>query len=252
LFLGTTRLGFYNFSKQVLGVFNNVVAGSLGAVAHPMFSGIQNDIDRVRKGFLSATFFSSLVAFPMFTGLALVSPKIVPLAFGARWLPVVPLVQLQCSLGLLTCIGTLQFGVITSQGKANWWFYYQLLQTVMTAFIIIIFARFGLVVMLSVIVIKGYVLWFIPVRNSLKLLSMKAMDYLLNFRTPVTGTLLMGLAVLAINSTLKAFTNMEMVLLDVLIGILVYGLTVVAVDASRIQALVALVVPKFKKSMKTT
>ena len=68
LFLGTTRLGFYNFSKQVLGVFNNVVAGSLGAVAHPMFSGIQNDVKRVRKGFLSATFFSSLVAFPCSSG----------------------------------------------------------------------------------------------------------------------------------------------------------------------------------------
>ena len=188
----------------------------------------------------------------MFIGLALVAPRIVPLAFGTRWLSVVPLVQLQCSWGLLTCIGTLQFGVITSQGKASWWFYYQLMQTIMTAAMIVIFARFGLVVMLSAIVIKGYILWFIPVKHSLNLLSMKGKDYLLNFRTPTTGTLCMALAVLAINLTLRDFTNTEVVVADVVLGILVYGLTVVAVDASRIQALVELIVPKFRKSTKTT
>ena len=251
LFLGTTQLGFYNFSKQILNVFNNVVAGSLGAVAHPMFSGIQNDIIRVRKGFLSATFFSSLVAFPMFIGLAVVAPRIVPIAFGERWLSAVPLVQLQCFVGLSTCIGTIQFGLITSQGKASWWFYYQLLQTITTALVIIIFARFGLLVMLWAIVIKGYVFWFIPGRSSLKLLSMSFKDYILNFRTPATAAVFMGFAILIINSVvLSSLTNIEVVLLNIVVGALIYGLIVFAMDARRIREFIALVAPKFKKPLK--
>jgi O-antigen/teichoic acid export membrane protein len=187
----------------------------------------------------------------MFIGLALIAPKIVPLAFGARWLSAVPLVQLQCGLGLTTCIGTLQFGVITSQGKANWWFYYQLLQTIMTALVIIIFARFGLAVMVLAIVLKTYAFWFIPIKNSLDLLSMRAKDYLLNFRTPATGSLLMGLSVSAANFLLKSFPNSETVLLDILIGMLTYCLTVIVLDASRIQALVTMITPKFNKFIKT-
>lgn len=251
LFLGATNLGFYNFSKMVLNVFNSVVAGSLGAVAHPMFSGIQNDRERVKKGFLSATFFSSLLAFPMFIGLALTMPKLVLVAFGPRWVPAVPLIQLLCLNGLTGCIGTLQSGLITSQGKANWWFYYQLLQTIGTALAIIVFARFGLVPMVLAIVIKVYVFWVIPARNSMTLLSMPAREYVSNFRTPAIGTLIMGLAVLAAGAALPDLKNFEILPLEIGLGILVYALTVLAVDAGRIQTIVHLVAPKFKKSVTT-
>jgi O-antigen/teichoic acid export membrane protein len=47
--LGTTQLGLYNFSKRVIAVLNGVVSGSLGSVAHPMFSGMQNDRERVGR-----------------------------------------------------------------------------------------------------------------------------------------------------------------------------------------------------------
>jgi O-antigen/teichoic acid export membrane protein len=250
LFLGTTQLGVYNFSKQVLGVFNSIVAGSLGAVAHPMFSGIQNDRERVKKGFLSATFVSSLVAFPMFVGLALVAPHIVPLAFGARWLPDVPLIQLQCALGLLACIGTLQAGLITSQGKANWWFYYQFLVTVSTALTILLFARFGLSIMLFALVMKTYVMWMIPVRNSLTLLSMPAKQYLLNFRTPAFATIAMAMVIEALNSAIRGQSNLQALLLDIVSGFVVYVVIVFIIDSDRINAFIALINPRLKKPVK--
>jgi O-antigen/teichoic acid export membrane protein len=250
LFLGTTQLGFYNFSKQVLSVFNNVVAGSLGAVAHPMFSGIQNDRERVKKGFLSATFVSSLVAFPMFVGLALVAPRIVPLAFGARWLPDVPLIQLQCSLGLLACIGTLQAGLITSQGKANWWFFYQLLATVTTALAIVIFARFGLVEMLAAIALKTFVTWLVPVRNSMSLLSMTAKEYFWNIRTPIIGSIIMAAAILAANVLLKGLSDVIVLAANISLGALVYGLIIFTIDGGRIWSFLTLIAPGLGKVVK--
>jgi O-antigen/teichoic acid export membrane protein len=246
LFLGTTQLGIYNFSKQILNVLNNVVANSLGAVAHPMFSGIQNDLERVKRGFLNATFISSLVAFPMFAGLALCAPKIVPVAFGLHWLPAVPLVQLQCSLGLLVCIGTLQSGLITSQGKANWWFYYQLAQTAGQVLAIVVFARFGVVIMLTAIVIKNYLLWFIPGRNSVRMMSMSLKEYAQNFRTPVIGTLCMSFAIFMTNTVLRDFSNIKTLIIDLALGILVYGASVFAIDANRIKLFLALFFLKFQ------
>jgi hypothetical protein len=77
-------------------------------------------------------------------------------------------------------------------------------------------------------------------------------DYALNFRTPITGCVCMGLALSGVNLMLKNFTNLEFVALDIIIGILVYSATVIVVDANRIQSFVALVAPKFRKSVKAT
>jgi uncharacterized RDD family membrane protein YckC len=61
----------------------------------------------------------------------------------------------------------------------------------------------------------------------------------------------MGLALSVANYCVAHFTNTEAVLLEIPLGILVYGLTVVAMDAGRVQVLLALVAPRFKKSIKT-
>jgi O-antigen/teichoic acid export membrane protein len=250
LLLGATQLGFYTFSKQVLTVFNNVVAGSLGSVAHPMFSGIQNDIERVKKGFLSATFVSSLVAFPMFTGLALVAPHIVPLAFGPRWLPDVPLIQLQCAFGLSTCIGTLQAGLITSQGKANWWFYYQLAVTLTTALTIILFARYGLTVMLFAMWMKTYVMWAIPIRITLRLLSMPIKKYVMNFRTPAVATAAMAIAIQTVNIFIHGQSDPKALIFDTVSGVAVYSIVAFIIDSDRINAFILMISPRFRKVVK--
>jgi O-antigen/teichoic acid export membrane protein len=243
-FLGTAPLGFYNFSKRVIAVFNGVVAGSLGAVAHPAFSGIQNDPERVRRGFLSATYVSSLLSFPVFLGLACVSDRIVPLFFGQSWRSAVPLVQVQCSLGLLGCIGAIQSGLITSQGKANWWFYYQLFAMLTTALLIATTARYGLFVMVSGIAIKTYLLWFIPVGCSVSLLSMRVVDYLVNFRTPMVGTIGMAVAIFAERRASGALTPIEGLFSDIAVGLVSYLALIFLMDRKRIGALFSRLLPR--------
>jgi teichuronic acid exporter len=244
LFLGVTQLGFYNFSKRVIAVLNSVVAGSLGSVAHPVFSSIQQDRDRVRRGFLSATFISSLVSFPVFIGLMFTADRLVPLVFGQRWDTAIILVKIQCALGLVSCIGFLQAGLITSQGKANWWFYYQLLATATTILVVITFARFGLVTMMTAMVIKTYCIWLIPVESSVRLLSMSKKDYFSNFKAPLLGTILMGLAIHMERKIFCTAGNLSGLIADAACGAAVYVAVILSVEWRRLNGLLSVIAPK--------
>ncbi len=243
VFLGTTQLGLYNFSKRVLDTFNSVVAGALNAVAHPMFSGIQTEHDRVRRGFLMATFVSSTVSFPIFAGLAMVADRVVPVVFGPHWTGAVILVRMQCALGLISCIGMLQAGLINSKGKADWWFYWQLFAMVTTAAVIVALARYGLAIMLGVMVLRAYLLWFIPVTLCLHLLELKPLAYLKNFRAPLAATALMGLAITAERRLLPGLPAMPGLASDIATGSATYGAAIIAMEYPRLKTLITLVSP---------
>ncbi|MEQ1766180.1 MAG: lipopolysaccharide biosynthesis protein, partial [Methylotenera sp.] len=126
--IGAAPLGIYNFSRRLFQMLNDVIAGALNSVSHVLLSSLQNEKEKVREAFLLATYGSSLVSFPAFVGLAAIVGDAIPLVFGNHWVEAITPTRWFCLIGLMTCIGVIQSSLIKSQGKSNWWFYYQLLK----------------------------------------------------------------------------------------------------------------------------
>ena len=95
---------------------SDVTTGALTTVAHPLFAGVKDDLARIRTGFLTATFLSSVIAFPCFVGLAVVADLVLAAIFSTNWLVAVWPIRLLSSLGAITCIGVLQAGLINTLG----------------------------------------------------------------------------------------------------------------------------------------
>jgi O-antigen/teichoic acid export membrane protein len=223
-FLGANQLGFYAFSRRVFNIVNDVLAGSLSAVSLPLFSGIQHEPDRVRRGFLVATFVSAVVAFPVFAGLALVADRAIPLFFGPQWDATIWPVRILSALGLITCIGMLQSGLINSRGRANWWFYYQLLSGATTIAIIAFTARYGITLMLALVVAKTYLFWPITIAMTLNLLGMRLGAYLRQFAPPLLAAVAMAEAVIWLRLLWPDAAPLPGLAADVAAGALTYGL----------------------------
>ncbi|WP_166799481.1 lipopolysaccharide biosynthesis protein [Paraburkholderia dipogonis] len=222
--LGAGQLGIYNFSRRIFSIINDVSSGALGTVAHPYFSGIQENIERVRNGFLSATFLASIFAFPVFVGLALVADRAVPLIFGPQWASALWPIRILCVLGIITCIGTLQAGLINSLGKAKWWFYYQLFTGVINVPIIVICAPRGTSLLLVAIVAKTYLLWPTPVLMTLRLLELSARQYLGQFLAPLVAAGCMAGGILGSRMLLPHLSEPMALVCDIVIGIPIYVL----------------------------
>ncbi|NML32436.1 lipopolysaccharide biosynthesis protein [Paraburkholderia antibiotica] len=235
--LGAAQLGIYNFSRRIFLIINDVSSGALGAVAHPFFSGMQNDIARVREGFVSATFLTSIFAFPVFIGLASVADRAIPLIFGPQWAGALWPIRILCVLGIITCIGTLQAGLINSLGKAKWWFYYQLFTGLVNIPIFFLLAPRGISLMLIVLVAKTYLFWPAPVVMTLRLLRLSASRYLGQFLAPLLASCAMAGVILGSRALLPPMSPGLELIADLTIGAASYGLVLVAIAKKRLSSL---------------
>lgn len=117
--LGAEALGYYNLAWQMtlqpLARINPVVM----RVAFPLFARIQHDRPRVQRGYFQAQRLLGAVNFPLFLGLAVLAPVLVPAVFGTRWAPAVVLVQLLAMVAMFRAVGNPVGALLLSQGRAG-------------------------------------------------------------------------------------------------------------------------------------
>ena len=78
-FLGPTMLGYYAIGYRFLMVMTKLLTNITTSVAFPMFSRIQHDPERIRRAFYKVTQYTSLIAFPMYVGAAVLALPLIGL-----------------------------------------------------------------------------------------------------------------------------------------------------------------------------
>jgi len=212
----------------------------LGTVAHPLFSSLQHDTELVKKGFLTAAFLSATLAMPVFVGVAVVADTAVPLIFGGKWAEAIWPIRIYCGLGITSCIGILQSSLITSQGRADWWFYYQLTTGIATLVIMILSARLGVTTMLAFILLKTIVFWPVTVVKAAGLISLRLVDYIRQFAAPAGATLIMALAIGLERTAVSMESPHLSFILDVVTGALAYAAGIAALGRAQIWTAIAI------------
>lgn len=118
-FLGPVSLGFYAIAERFLTLLRELFASSIGNVAFPVFSRLQDDRERRSRALISVVRLTSLAAFPAFVGLAVLAPEVVEVTLGPTWEPSVILIQLLCIQGIRTAVTYCVSGVVVSTGDAG-------------------------------------------------------------------------------------------------------------------------------------
>jgi len=117
--LGAKSLGYYTLAYNLILRPSQRINPIITKVAFPVFSKIQTDIDRLKRGYLKVLRLLSLVNFPIMAGLAVVAPVAVPVIFGKQWLPSVILIQILTIVGLLRSIGNPIGSLLLARGRAD-------------------------------------------------------------------------------------------------------------------------------------
>lgn len=103
-FLGTTFLGYYQQAYRVGTLVAIEIGDKIAEISFPVFSKLQNNIEKIRGGFLKSIQVSSLVVYPVSGGLIVLAYEFTGLVLGEKWLPMVPAMQLLCILGTIKCM----------------------------------------------------------------------------------------------------------------------------------------------------
>lgn len=250
-FLGPTLLGYYSIGYRLLLVMIRLVTGIVNAVAFPTFSRLQHNRQRMLRAFYKVTQYTSLLAFPVFIGLAAVAPELIPALFGEQWLPSVPVMQVLAVVGILQSVLAFNGSVLRASGKPMWELGIMALNAVGSVLGFLLVVRWGIVAVAASFVIVGYLLAPLSFIAARKLIRIDFGTYLRQFAAPLSSSLLMVIVVIGLK---QIFSNQEVNLylelaVYVTAGALTY-LLLIAVTAPSLSRqvldLVSLALPKWK------
>ena len=136
-FLGVEALGYYSLAYQIVMIPVSRISQIVGRIAFPIFSQVQHENDKIRSGYVHMLEYVSIVSIPLLGISVLVAPEFVRLVYGARWEPVILLIQIFSVLGMVESIGTTVGSVLYAKNRPDIAFGYNIVNLVFTAIAII-------------------------------------------------------------------------------------------------------------------
>jgi O-antigen/teichoic acid export membrane protein len=246
-FLGSTMLGFYTIAYKLLTIMIDLLTGVTTAVAYPAFSRMQEDRDRMRRGLYQATYYTSLISFPAFLGVAVLAPDLIVAVFGPQWLPSVPVMRVLSFIGILHSVFYFNCNVMLAAGKPSWRLGITLMNAVCNIIAFVIAVRWGIVAVAAAYVIRGYLLSPVPLWALKRLVRINIMEYLRQYKVALLGSILMIFTILIFQHFTNDILGLHArILTYVFIGTATYLLSIRIFDPSLSQQLfefVRLVLP---------
>jgi O-antigen/teichoic acid export membrane protein len=156
--LGATALGYYALGYRMLLTPVAKVSAVMGATAFSAFAAVQHDIERLGAGLAQANRYMAVVCFPVTAGVAVSAPLLVPVVFGARWIPAVHTVEVLALAGPCLCITSLDDAMFRAVGRPAWSLRLGFVNLALAVPAFVIGARFGIVGVATGVVVAGYVM----------------------------------------------------------------------------------------------
>jgi PST family polysaccharide transporter len=115
-FLGTTALGLYSRAYQLMMLPIYQFSSIVNTVLFPAYSTIQDDSERLRRGYFGALSVSALVVFPALATLGVSAPEIMSGVFGPQWSSAAAPLQVLSMAGAFYCIWNLGDSLVRAKG----------------------------------------------------------------------------------------------------------------------------------------
>jgi teichuronic acid exporter len=164
---GVLNVGFSNLYVLVIGkVFTPVEVGLfqrarlfqqlpvgniqtiIGRVAFPLFSSVQDDPVRMKRGLSQAIQLVSLLVLPCMALLAAIAEPMVFVLIGEKWQACVPYLKLLCIVGALYPLHAMNLNLLAAIGRSDLFLRLEIIKKVFIVLNILITYRFGVQAMI--------------------------------------------------------------------------------------------------------
>jgi O-antigen/teichoic acid export membrane protein len=222
--MGPTALGYYymafRLAMEPILKLNPIIT----SVAFPVFSSIQTDTSRLKRGFMKMIRFMASVNAPILLGLAAVAPLAVPFLVGNKWAPSVILVQILVFCTLIRSVVNAGASVILAMGKANWTFYWNSALTLVIPVVLYLASVKGQLVYIPMALVftQSILFFFHYVVFIRRLLGPCLFEYLGAFVKPTIIALSMAISLQGISMVLPVMPAAIQLVIYVTAGVLIY------------------------------
>ncbi len=137
-------LGFYTRAKTCIRLSAENLTTSIGRVTFPIFSTVQNDNIRLKKGVKKALLLLAFVNFALMSGIMVTAKPMVLVLLTEKWLPCVPYLQLLCVIGLLHPLHVINLNVLMAKGRSDLFLRLEVIKKILVVISIAISYRWGI------------------------------------------------------------------------------------------------------------
>jgi teichuronic acid exporter len=135
--------GQYYFAFERARQPFEIVAGQIAGTVYPAFSKVQNDIERVKRGYLRGTLNLSLITLPLYVLLFGLADPVIPWIFGGQWQPAVPVFQIFTIVCFMRTFAVLVTAPLLAMNHAHFFFFYHLFRVSATLPVLMCLGFFG-------------------------------------------------------------------------------------------------------------
>jgi len=198
--LGAVALGFYTVAYRILLVLNYTITLVVQQVAFPALARLHPQPGRMLSAFRRTTHASSLLAFGVFTGVAVLAPVLIPVVFGPQWQPSVPTMRILAIVGLIQNILFFNDVLWRSMGRPGYTTFFFGLNAAANVVGFVVFARHGIFAVAMVLLVNTVALSPVSFVILKRLTGIHLLSYLRQFLAPFGAASLASLLTLAIGS----------------------------------------------------
>lgn len=222
--LGSTDLGIYTraYSLMLLPLRN--VSTIITKVMFPAFSKKQDDIQVLKKYYLSIIQYIALITFPLMIGLSIVSREFVLLFFGSQWSAMIPVLSILSGLGAIQSIVSLNGLIYNSLGRVNIAFKVSILTNIVLVIAFVIGVNYGLIGVAYSYLIASALLLIPMYQIAIKQINTTLLEVFKTIKGILLASLLMALFLMII-SNYSDFSILNGLIVKVIIGASVYFLS---------------------------
>lgn len=191
--LGDVALGFYAVATEIASTPLNKLAAPLSQVMTAAVARLRDDPRAAERMSLDAIHLVSVVAFPVYFGIALVADEVVSIFLGEKWIATAPLIALVALIGPLRAVGIVLMSAITASGESRLQITSAVLACVLFPSAFILGSYLGGLTGVAVAWVVAYPVYFgYLVGLSARLLGLTAGRILRSAFVPFAGTAIMA------------------------------------------------------------
>jgi teichuronic acid exporter len=214
-------LGFFSRSKNIQEIPSNTLAGMVGRVTFPVFSTMQDDPVRLKRGLKKALTILVMVNIPMMIGLAVIARPLVIVLLTEKWSESIPYLQLLCMIGLLYPVHVINLNLLQALGRSDLFLRLEIIKKVLVVINIAVTWRWGISAMICGMLVLSILSYYLNSYYTGVLIGYRIGEQIRDMFPYLLLSVLMGITVF-VSGLIPYPNDWSMLLMQIMIGLVIY------------------------------
>lgn len=140
-------LGNYSRASHFANFPSSNITGIFQRVTYPVLSKIQDDPDKLRKGYLKFLNMATLVIFPLMIGLAALAKPFILLILTDKWFDVILILQIICIAQMWYPVHAINLNILQVMGRSDLFLKLEIIKKIEGITVLCITLPFGIIAM---------------------------------------------------------------------------------------------------------